>query len=95
MTRVAFSFFALLLASGCASQSYSPRIDYVGKYRAQAVNEVAADVTDAEAADVEVLLNELPPGVTLTQARWRSRPIVRGPSSPKPAPIPTEGGCVG
>ncbi len=66
---------ALLLAPACASQSYSARVDYVGRYRdAQAVNEAAAAITDEEASEVPVLLNELPPGVTLSDGKVNIAP---------------------
>lgn len=65
LKTVKLSILALPLLVGCASQSYSPRIDYIGAYRdAESVNELAESVSDREAADVPVLLNELPSGVS-------------------------------
>jgi hypothetical protein len=56
---------AVATLSGCATQSYSPRVDYIGQYRdAESTNEAAADVTEREAGDVEVLLNQMPEGVS-------------------------------
>jgi hypothetical protein len=54
----------------CATQSYSPRIDYIGQYRdAESANEAADAVTEREATNVAVLLNELPRGVSIVDGK--------------------------
>jgi hypothetical protein len=57
--------FAALLPA-CASASFAPRIDAIGQYRdTTEASERADDMPSADAADVRVLVGQLPEGVRI------------------------------